>query len=79
MNIRTKLNDYLIDTKYKIIIKDNQINIINYEEIIDFGINKITVKCNTNKIIIEGNNLIITKMLDDEILIKGIITIIRIM
>ena len=78
MSIRTKLENYLIDKKYKIIIKDNQINIINYEEIIEFGINKIIIKCNNTKIIIEGTNLLISKMQDEEILIKGKISIIRI-
>ena len=38
------LDRYLMDTTYKIIIKDNTINIINYEEIKDFSSNKIVVK-----------------------------------
>ena len=73
-----KLDRYLEDKNYQIIIKENQINIINYEKIIDFSINKISLRCNNKIINIEGKNLIISKMLDEEVLITGIIHNIRI-
>ena len=73
-----KLDRYLEDKNYQIIIKENQINIINYEKIIDFTINKISLRCNNKIINIEGKNLIISKMLDEEVLIAGIIHNIRI-
>ena len=73
-----KLDRYLEDKNYQIIIKENQINIINYEEIIDFSTNKISLRCNNKIINIEGKNLIISKMLDEEILITGIIYNVRI-
>lgn len=72
MNIRNKINDYIVDKEYKIIIKNNYVNVINYEEIKDFNDNKIEIinkKNNITKII--GENLIISKMQDDEVLIKG--------
>ena len=72
MNIRNKINDYIVDKEYKIIIKNNYVNVINYEEIKDFNDNKIEIinkKNNITKII--GENLIISKMQDNEVLIKG--------
>ena len=78
MKLIDKLNRYLEDKKYQIIIRDNFVNIINIEEIIDFSINKIIVKCNQEKITIEGKNLIISKMLEDEVLITGIVQNVRI-
>ena len=78
MKIINKLNGYLEDKNYQIIIKNNSINIINIEEIIDFSIDKITVRCNNKLIEIEGKNLIISKMLEDEVLILGNIYNIRI-
>ena len=78
MGIMNKLDRYLEDKNYQIIIKENQINIINYEEIIDFSTNKISLRCNNKIINIEGKNLIISKMLDEEILITGIIYNVRI-
>jgi sporulation protein YqfC len=73
MRLINKIDRYLEDKQYQIIIKDKKINILNYDEIIDFSSNKIILKCNEQKIIIEGKNLIILKMLDEEILITGIV------
>lgn len=78
MKLISKLDRFLEDKSYEIIIKNKQLNIINYSEIIDFSINKISIKCDNNIIDVEGNNLIISKMIDDEILITGNIINIRI-
>ena len=67
------LNRYLMDTTYKIIIKDNTINIINYEEIKDFSSNKIVVKTKKNITTIIGKDLVVSKMQDNEVLITGLI------
>ena len=78
MKLRKQIDTYLYDREYKIIIKENYANIVNYDEIIDFTLNKIAIR-HANKIItIEGSNLIITKMVDDEVLVTGIINAIRI-
>ena len=78
MKLINKLDRYLNDNDYKIIIKENYVNIINYDEIIDFNLNNISVKYNNKVIIIEGNNLTISKLVKDEVLILGEITSIRI-
>lgn len=78
MKLINKLNKYLEDKNYQIIIKKNFVNIINIEEIIDFSINKIVVRCNNQIINIEGKQLIISKMLEDEVLILGTINNVRI-
>ena len=78
MKIINKLDRYLEDKNYEIIIKENKINIINFKEIIDFSVSKITLRCDNKIINIEGKNLIISKMLDVELLITGSIYNIRI-
>lgn len=78
MKIINKLDRYLEDKNYEIIIKENKINIINFKEIIDFSVSKITLRCDNKIINIEGKNLIISKMLDEELLITGSIYNIRI-
>ena len=78
MRMIDKLNNYLVDNEYKIIIKENQVNIINYDEIIDFTLEKISVRYKQKQITIEGKNLFISKMVEDEVLINGSITTIRI-
>ena len=78
MKILDRLDRYLSDLEYKIIIKENYVNIINYDEIIDFTLTNISVKYKNKIITIEGNNLTISKMVDNEVLITGKISNIRI-
>ena len=74
MKLINKLNRFLEEKKYEIIISENQVNIVNFEEIIDFTFEKIILKCNAVKITIEGKKLIISKMSEQEMLITGSVT-----
>ena len=68
------LREYVYDDKFQIWIINNTINILNYIEIISFSDTKVIIKCPNNTLCINGNNLIISKLLKDELLIKGKIT-----
>ena len=78
MKLMDRLDNYLYDREYKIIIKENYVNIVNYDEIVDFTLTKVSVKYKDKIIIIEGKNLTISKMVEDEVLITGNISNIRI-
>jgi len=78
MRLISKLDRYLENKNYEIILKTGSVNIINFSEIIDFSMNKISVRCDNKIINIEGKNLIISKMLDDELLVTGNISNLRI-
>lgn len=72
MKIFNNVRNFINNDSFKIVIYDNLIDIINYEKIIDINLNNIKIK--SNKVInITGKNLCIIKMLDNELLIKGII------
>ena len=53
--------EVLANKNYEIILKDSSVNIINFSEIIDFSMNKISVRCDNKIINVEGKNLIISK------------------
>ena len=78
MKLMNRLDNYLYDREYKIILKENYLNIVNYGEIIDFSLDRISVRKNNKNIIVTGKNLTINKMLDEELLITGIIQTISI-
>ena len=78
MKLRDRLDNYLYDREYKIIIKDNYVNIINYDEIADFTLSRIAIKYRNKMIVIEGVNLTISKMVIDEVIVTGKISNIRI-
>ena len=74
MKLIRMVDDYINDKKYSMIYKDNGLDIINYTKIIDFSSSLISIKYDDKIYYIEGNNLVISKMMDDEILITGNIT-----
>ena len=65
------LRNYVYDNDLNIIIKNNYINIINFEKIIDISEKQIIVKDKEKMIEINGNNLLLNKMFTDELLVKG--------
>lgn len=71
MNISTGIKSYILEKDTKIIILNNKINVVNYIDIGHFDSNKIVIKLKDKNIIIKGNELVISKLLDDEILITG--------
>ena len=71
MKIIDKLDRYLNENEYKLILDNKRLNIVNYEEIIDFSLSNIKVKLKDKIVSIEGRNLVINKMVDNEILITG--------
>lgn len=71
MHIKDNLINFLYDKKYFINIYDNYIYVFNYEKLITLTSVLIILKLDNFNIEIKGNNLVITKMMPSEILIKG--------
>ena len=65
------IDNYINDKTFSIIYKNNGLNIINYSEIKDFSSTKISIRYKDNMYHVEGKNLVISKMMEDEILITG--------
>ena len=71
MNIINGIRSYINDSDTKLTIFNNKINIVNYIDIGHFDNNKIVVKLKNKNIIIKGNELVVSKLINDEILITG--------
>lgn len=71
MNYKGRLRNYFLENEFKVTYFQNKVNIVNYESIEHFDSNKIIVRKNNESIIINGNNLVVSKLLNDEILIEG--------
>ena len=71
MKLFNYLNRYIVDDEFKVIIMDDYINILNYIEILDFSSKEISIKYNGGIMFIKGSELVVAKMLDDELLIRG--------
>ena len=78
MKIKDRINNYLNDNEFRVTVFANKIDIINYTSILDFSSTEISVKVNNKIVIVTGDDLVISKMDDDELLIKGKINNIKI-
>lgn len=67
----TNIKEYIMENEFCIHIFDNRINIVNYTDIYGFDNNNIIIKHKKGTVNIKGNNLSISKLLDNEILIIG--------
>jgi len=65
------ISNYINDNTFRFTIYEDKIHIINFKRIISLENNYISFLSTNKKIIIEGNNLVLNKLLDKEILIKG--------
>lgn len=72
MNITNGIRSYIFENDTKILILNNKINITNYTDIGHFDSEKIIVKLKDKNIIIKGSNLVVSKLVNDEVLITGI-------
>jgi len=68
-----KIINYIKEPYLKIIYFNNTIDIINYDKILEIKDNLVIITIDDKKIMIHGNDLKLKKMLDDEILITGLI------
>lgn len=71
MKLRNIFNDYLNDRTYSMIYKNGKLNVINFDEIIDFSSTRVSLRHKSNVYNIIGNELVISRMMDNEILIAG--------
>lgn len=71
MHIKDNLINFLYDKNYFINIYEEYIHVFNYIELISLASNKIILKLEKFKLIINGQELFITKIIPNEILIKG--------
>lgn len=69
----TRIRNYILDEEFKINVFQNKINIKNYKDINHFDDKRIEVLFEKGNVEISGNELVIEKLLDDEILISGLI------
>lgn len=71
MHMKENLINFLYDKEYFINIYDGFIHVFNYKELISLNNKKIILKMEKFILTISGEYLFITKMMPNEILIKG--------
>ena len=65
------LREYIGEFEFKITILKDRINIVNYDRIINLTDTEVSLISEGMKVRIYGNNLLLNKLLDKEILLTG--------
>lgn len=73
MKIINNIRAFLLEDGFEFRMYKNKVNIVNYDSIGHFDSNKIIIYYGEGTIAIKGENLVVSKLLNDEILITGII------
>jgi sporulation protein YqfC len=71
MSIVRRARNYLLDEIFNMRVLKNKIDICNYESIGYLDNDLIIINYEDGEIKIKGENLVVSKLLDDEILISG--------
>ena len=67
----SELRSFVSDKSFKIVVLENSIYINNYVDILLFDDDKMIIKSKNKLLKITGNNLLITRLENNEMQIKG--------
>ena len=71
MSLVRRARNYLLDEMFNMRVLKNKVDICNYESIGYLDDNLIIINYDDGEIKIKGENLVVSKLLNDEILISG--------
>ena len=66
-----KIKNYIKDTEFRLTLFKDRVYVANYKKLLNLSDDKISFKVNNGRITILGNNLVLKKLLDKEILVRG--------
>lgn len=67
------LRNYISDVEFRVDLYKDKVHIVNYTKIVTIEKSRISIGYSSGMVIIKGKDLALKKLLDDEILIRGII------
>ncbi len=65
------IKNFINDNEFRLALFNDKVHLINYEEILSLDTNRISFQTKTGIVVIKGENIILNKLLDKEILLKG--------
>lgn len=66
-----KIVDYIKEEEFRMTVFQDRIHLMNYSEVLSLEENRISVQYPSGRIVIKGENLMVNRLLDKEILITG--------
>lgn len=71
LNLINNLKSSLLEEDFKMQYVEKKLGIANYNDISHFDSNKIIISYKNGSVLISGGNLVVSKLIKDELLIEG--------
>lgn len=71
MNLVNNFRSYLLDEEFKITMIENRVDVVNYDSIGHFDSTKVMIRYKNKILSIKGKNLVVSRLLSDELLVTG--------
>lgn len=71
MKLLNQFRSYLLEEEFRINIVKGQINVVNYESIGHFDSTKVMIRYDGKTLVIKGKNLVVSRLMVDEVLVSG--------
>lgn len=65
------IKEYVLDNEFRVNLYKDKVNVVNYIDIITIEKTRISLTFKDGVLVIKGYNLLLKKMLDNEVLICG--------
>ena len=73
MKLLNNMRSYLLEEEFALHVYPGKINVVNYKSIGHFDSNKVILYHEKGMIEIKGKNLVVSKLLEDEVLVLGVV------
>ncbi len=71
--MKESINRYFNDLDFRYTVYSNMLHIINYTKVLSLEEKRVSILVNNKRIVFKGDNFILKKMLDNEVLIRGVV------
>ena len=73
MQLINKFRSYLLEEEFKVHVFPNKVNVVNYTNIDHFDNNSVMIRYLEGILVIKGEHLVVSKLVQDEVLVEGTI------
>lgn len=71
MGILKQFRSYILEEEFTFSVYPNKVDILNYDSIGHFDSNKVIIRYDKGTLVIMGDNLVVSKLMNDEVLVLG--------
>lgn len=71
MGILNRFRSYILEEEFTFSVYPNKIDVLNYDSIGHFDSNKVIIRYNKGTLVITGTDLVVSKLMSDEVLVLG--------